>query len=126
MESVLNKWNASLLILAFALAGTSQSVYCQESEPRFVADTSSPRSTLKSFLDSCNEFQKIIEDKKYVDRQDDAFRPIANRILDCMDVSQLPAFAREERAGEVAICMKEILDRVELPPWEEKGSWGNK
>ena len=33
--------------------------------------------------------------------------------------SELPEFAREARAGEVAACLKEILDRVELPAWEE-------
>ncbi len=34
-------------------------------------------------------------------------------------MSELPAFAREERAGEVAACLKEILDRVELPAWDQ-------
>ena len=44
---------------------------------------------------------------------------IVERALDCIDDSQLAAFARKEHAGEVAACLKEILDRVELPPWEE-------
>jgi len=39
--------------------------------------------------------------------------------LDCLDSSELPAFARESSASEVAVCLKEILDRIELPPWEE-------
>jgi len=56
---------------------------------------------------------------KYVDRSAPEFVAVGERVLDCLDTSKLPAFARLERAGEVAACIKEILDRVELPPWEK-------
>ena len=41
------------------------------------------------------------------------------RILDCLDASELPEFERLEATGEAAACLKEILDRVELPPYDE-------
>jgi MscS family membrane protein len=41
------------------------------------------------------------------------------RILDCLDVSELPKYERLEYAAEAAACLKEILDRVELPPYDE-------
>jgi MscS family membrane protein len=84
-----------------------------------VADTSSPRDTLRSFIDATNEIHALIRSEKYFDRNDAEMMAISQRVLDCIDDSELPAFARMERAGEVAVCLKEILDRVQLPDWEE-------
>ena len=39
--------------------------------------------------------------------------------IDCLDMSETPQFARFQRAGEVAVCIKEILDRVEIPNWDQ-------
>lgn len=89
-----------------------------EAEDTFVAaDTSSPRATLKSFLDACNELYRTVKAKGYLDRENDA--AVATRILDCINDSELPAFARQDRASEVAVCLKEILDRHELPRWDQ-------
>ena len=91
-----------------------------EEQPAIVpADTSSPRATLKSFIESSNQLHDIIQKTHYFDRTSGEYRPIALRILDCLDVSELPEYERNELAGEVAVCLKEILDRVELPPLEE-------
>jgi len=84
-----------------------------------VADTSSPRATLKSFIDGCNELNDLIHREKFFDRTELEHAGVALRILDCIDMSELPAFAREDRAGEVAACIKEILDRVALPAWDK-------
>ena len=62
---------------------------------------------------------QLIQNEWYLDRKAPKTAHLGMRILDCMDLSELPAFAREQRAGEVATCIKEILDREELPPWEE-------
>lgn len=43
----------------------------------------------------------------------------ASRALDCLDTSHLPAFAREEGSAEIAVCLKEIIDRSKIPPWDE-------
>ncbi len=83
------------------------------------ADTSSPRATLRSFIDSCNELHRLIRSTRYFDRTAPEFHPLAVRIVDCLDSSELPEYAREDLAGEAAACLKEILDRVDLPPEEE-------
>ncbi|MBC8877224.1 MAG: mechanosensitive ion channel family protein [Planctomycetes bacterium] len=95
------------------------SAVAQEGEGVKAADTSSPRATLKSFIDACSEIHRIVHREKYFDRSSPEFAQIGRRVIDCLDISELPAFARDERAGEVAVCLKEILDRTELPPWDE-------
>jgi MscS family membrane protein len=84
-----------------------------------VADTSSPRDTLRSFIEATNELHDLIQETRYVDRNSRAGHALGTRILDCLDASELPAFARQHHAAQVAAALKEILDRVELPPWDE-------
>jgi len=91
----------------------------QERESLKAADTSSPRATLRSFIDACSDVHRVVRRDKYINRNAAEFNRIGRRVVDCLDVSELPAFARDERAGEVAVCLKEILDRSELPPWED-------
>ena len=82
-------------------------------------DTTSPRSTLQGFIDSCNEIYETIQRDRFVRRDNPEQRIVARRILDCMDASELPEYAREYRSAEIATCIKEILDRVEIPPYQE-------
>jgi MscS family membrane protein len=84
-----------------------------------VADTSSPRDTLRSFIEAANDTYDLIKKSAYVDRNNPEAHALATRILDCIDASALPAFARRDRAADAAAALKEILDRVELPPWDE-------
>lgn len=84
-----------------------------------VADTSSPRATLRSVMEASNAVDEIVKSQAFVDRANPEFKPVALRIIDCMDTSALPAFAAEQRAIQVAVSIKEILDREELPPWDE-------
>ena len=84
-----------------------------------MADTSSPRATLKTFIDFCNEFQQLTEADRYFDRRSPHHRPLVRGILDCLDTSELPDYARDDIASEAAACLKEIMDRVALPPFDE-------
>jgi len=103
-----------------ACVGLGQSSAAAQESPRVIsADTSSPRDTLKTFIDACNELYQRIRSQKYFDRGAPAQAALAHRILDCIDVSELPAYARDARACEVAACIKEILDREQLPPWDK-------
>jgi MscS family membrane protein len=78
------------------------------------ADTSSPRATLNTFIDSCNEFYRLTKADRYFDRRSPHHRPRVRRILDCLDTSELPDYARDDIASEAAACLKEILDRTPL------------
>jgi MscS family membrane protein len=101
----------------FLLSPTSLSA--RSSQKSRVADTSSPRATLFSFIEACNELQQVIKTDRKFDRSNPKHHWLGLRILDCLDYSQLPDFAREDRAAEVASCLKEIIDRTDLPPFEK-------
>ena len=60
------------------------------------ADTSSPRATLYSLIDSCNEFHALVRSQKYFKRNQPEHRSLARRIVDCIDTSEIPEFAQEE------------------------------
>lgn len=101
------------------LAGLPGLLFADSSPSFSPADTSSPRSTLKEFIAASNEVYEVVHENKYVDRDSEMIRSTALRLLDCLDLRDLPAFASELRAVEVAICLKEILDRADLPPFDE-------
>ncbi len=108
------------LWLAFsACAAWPAVVIAREDGALTVADTSSPRATLKSFIDACNKLNELIHREKFYDRTDPRHADLGRAILDCIDMSELPAFAREDRASEVAACIKEILDRIALPAGDQ-------
>jgi len=109
----------SALLVCFLIVSSGSAYSADNFDLLRTADTSSPRETLRSFLDATNEISDLVHRKKYIDRSAPEFVTVGGRILDCLDTSQFPAFSRVERAGEVAVCIKEILDRVELPPWDQ-------
>lgn len=108
-----------LLALLVCIALLSSPALAESEWDAAVADTSSPRATLRSFIDACNAIDSIVKSQAFVDRSNPRFQPIAQQVIDCIDTSKLPAFAAEQRALEVAVSIKEILDRQELPTWDE-------
>ena len=107
-----------LLLVYFCWSAVAVPSAAQTNPSLKAADTSSPRDTLRSFIDSCNELHELIQEKNSFDRADPEFRALSLRILDCLDTSELPAYLREERAAEVSVAIKEILDRIEIPAWD--------
>ena len=103
---------ASVLLAPAAVAQTDYS-------PIAPPDTSSPRATLRSFIDACNDTSELIRSQRYLNRDLPQHRPVVRRVVDCLDVSTFPSYARDSLAAEAAVCIKEILDRVELPPYDE-------
>ncbi len=101
-------------MLAFAPAASAQSAIALGP-----ADTSSPQATLSSFIDSCNQLYQEVKDRRYLQRENPRFRHLARRVLDCLDDSELPQYARLHGRAEAAVCLKEILDRLEVPPLAE-------
>jgi hypothetical protein len=109
---------AIFLVVVAGLLGSVASA--DETEFAFrPADTSSPQATLKEFIESCNELHKRIQSVHYFDGDSPEHHPVTARILDCLDTSDLPEYARLEASSEAAVCLKEILDRVELPPYKD-------
>ena len=69
-----------------------------------LADTSSPRATLKTFIDYCNKFHRTTQADRYFDRRSPRHRPLVRGILDCLDTSELPDYARDDIASEAALA----------------------
>jgi MscS family membrane protein len=82
--------------------------------PLEAANTSSPRATLQTFLDGCNEVYGLISERGGRYRAAKTATPAVNRIFRCLDLSQVPPALQKYTAGEVAVCLKEVLDRIEL------------
>ena len=92
-------------------------------------DTSSPRSTLAGFLDSINRAYALVmkadaaltttpptmtmEEAREVDI---AAAKLLQRAVHTLDLSQVPEVLREDVGSETALQLKEILDRMRLPP----------
>jgi hypothetical protein len=83
------------------------------------SDTSSPAATLNSFINSCNELFQLIGSGAVANEQDSEVLPAKERILDCLDLSQLPAEISGSAGLESALFLKEVLDRIDLPATTE-------
>lgn len=122
----------TLTVLGIVLSGL---VYAAD-DPRLIhplkpIDTSSPRSTLEGFLENINRARSIYLDtiSAYLKSGDLFLKPemlaghasflsdqeAAERTL---DLSELPPAMAEESSRRLVIQLKEILDRLELPPVE--------
>ena len=78
------------ILLVSGLALNIMSAAAQELPTIRAADTSSPRDTLKSFIDACNELHQRIRSLKYLDRDSPEDHPLGMRILDCLDQKRTP------------------------------------
>ncbi len=106
----------AILILATLLV-TRHALAEEISHPLEPADTSSPRATLTSFIDFCNDvYADIRNQKRSVVRKDEELVFHARQIVRCLDLSEQPAYLRDHVGREAAVCLKEVLDRIELPP----------
>jgi MscS family membrane protein len=88
-------------------------------DPLRPADTSSPRATLNSFIESCNEVYEMLRVARDSNRRDPKYMPAINRVLDCLDLSEIAEYAREDAGGDAIVFLKEVIDRIDIPPEEE-------
>ena len=101
--------------------------------PLYPGDTFfSPRATLRSFLLNMNEaYGVLMEAQRENSKAPGVFTPrsvrqmanqaeeLIERAVDCLDLSEVPPKIQQDVGYEAAIMLKEIFDRIELPPFEE-------
>ena len=116
------------LMLLFLCLGTPlEKVFGQEAidpgkaipSPLESANTASPRDTLRSFLKFINDGIRRWRDFR-LERDislNEVRRPV-RKALHCLDLSELPEASRYQLGLEKVLLLKEILDRVAIPPWE--------
>jgi len=95
------------------------------------ADTSSPGATIQSFLKNMNRSYLILKTGRVPENtppdtgspkpekrnQNEAERYFA-RALSCLDLSEVPPGLKKELSFELALKLKEVLDRIDVPPLE--------
>lgn len=73
-------------------------------------DRSSPRATLKTFLDSMNRAVEAFKAGK-----SDESKSLVIPALECLDLGKEPSALRHAMALDAALYLKEVLDRIEMP-----------
>lgn len=99
---------ASLLVFGNT-AEAAQAVY-----PLAPPDTSSPRATLKTFLNNTNSAVLAFKEG----RKNDA-RALAARAARCLNLEKEPPALRDVLALYTTLYLKETLDRIDIPPADE-------
>jgi len=102
-----------------------------ETHPLQPIDTSSPRATLQGFLEAANEGfaastalrQSYLSSSRlyFLPEEIAAMRYTLSRVESAeraLDLSELPSATVSESSRRLVVQMKEILDRIDLPPLE--------
>ena len=97
-------------ILAWASVEAAEVSAVHPLEP---PDRSSPRATLTTFLDSIDQAWAL-----YRAGDPDFGEPFRDA-RECLDLSEVPPMVSREVSAETALVLKEVLDRIDLPPMDE-------
>jgi MscS family membrane protein len=87
----------------------------QDPYPLRAADTSSPRDTLRSFT---RDFNQAVDAWRNDRSRADVLRPLL-RAAETFDFTELPVVVREAAIISDMALLKEVLDRVEWPEYEQ-------
>jgi len=114
------------------MVGADSNAYAQELQLRNrlkPADASSPRTTLEGFLQSVNVAYKLVSETNQAllatpptltrteAREKEVMAiNLLQRASDTLDLSQVPEALRQDVSIETVLQLKEILDRMLLPP----------
>jgi len=104
-----------LVILIIALAADTATA-ADDPYPLEMANTSSPRATLKSFLVGMHDVYQLARTEGRSHASEAARVSVAKGLMRFFDLSELPPALTTSLAKEAAVCLKEVLDRIELPP----------
>lgn len=108
----------SAAVAAAVVVGVAAAAGAAEEGPLAPLDMSSPRATLQSFMTTVDRvaanFDRVNRDR--VVREENG--RLIRRGLACLDLSGLPPALVSSQGREAAVHIKEVLDRVPLPPLE--------
>lgn len=96
------------------------------------ADTSSPRATLESFINNMKRCHVLLMEAHEENGESGGLRAsksarekerraeeIFRRCVACLNLTDIPEGYREGRGVQVTLMLKEILDRIPIPPSDE-------
>ncbi len=121
-----------ILGLALLLLQTSLMAASLVKYPLAPPDTSSPQATLSSFVENVNRnYQMTIESSRQslkepgaspsdsVREQSKQAQIFFQRAIRTLNLSEVPPRLKQDVALEATLMLKEILDRIEVPPYSE-------
>jgi MscS family membrane protein len=107
-------WAVGLVVVAWSAAA-----FGAEDKPLAPADTSSPRAALESFVANVDAIYADLKGSKPSPEQRDRLRRRIARVATCLDLSQVAPSLVDSKRRQAAVNLKEVLDRIELPPRAE-------
>jgi len=110
-------WQAIALVMASILVGGFAAPRAAADEgPLEPLDMASPQATLAGFLSTVDRVAANFKnpDARRGVRGENA--RLIRRALGCLDLSAIPSSLVESEGREAAVCLKEVLDRIPLPP----------
>lgn len=122
---------AALLFVCWMMAGGANAAMAGDVKPLQPIDTSSPRSTLQGFIEFMNDgYEKfygqvrtyLASSRLYLSPEELAAIPGAIQRVEAVertiDFSDLPPAMVRESSRRLTLQLKDILDRIDLPPME--------
>jgi len=79
-------------------------------------DTSSPRATLASFCDTVDRINANIRAEERTWKRLFDIRHLIQQAFTCLDTSGIAPSLIDSEGREAIVCLKEVLDRIPLPP----------
>ncbi len=111
-------WPVVGVVLLLVAMGTPQALAGDVAmSPLVPADTSSPRATLKTFLENMEAAFRAYSDGRRSSLPRGGVEEL--RAISCLDTSQLPPVRARRLATETALMLQDVLDRVSLPAFDE-------
>ena len=103
-----------MLMLALVTLITGQTAKAVTDQyPLKPPDTSSPRDTMKVFMDYMNRAYQTSLVKGF---KNESAIVLLNRAAECLDLSEIAPNVVQFIGEETSLLLKEIFDRIELPP----------
>ena len=115
LRGYFNNFSASSLLCAVLFVTSAFADAPPGIHPLAPPDRSSPRATLETFLDEMN---RAVHAYAQGDHKTEALASV-QRAEQCLDVEQLPASLRFMIGFYASLFLKETLDRIEIPPYED-------
>ena len=99
-----------LVVAAVIMTWPPLAAFPSTEHPLEPPDRSSPRATMNTLRDSIDEAWTLYTAK------DPSVRDVFARARGCLDLSDVPPLVVHEISAQNALVLKEVLDRIELPP----------
>jgi len=120
LQLQITRWAVAAALLT-TLLGLAECADAQtRAHPLAPPDLSSPRATLTHFLAHMNRAYTRWKAEDDANEDDRFEREVITRVAQqFFDLNDIAPSVRKNVGRETAVYMKEVLDRIELPPWEQ-------